>query len=149
MSRRILICGSRDWIDIGPIARVLLGAKARFKEVTVVHGGARGADESAAQVCRSHGFEEEAHFADWKGKGRAAGPIRNREMLDSGVHEVWAFKDGFDWTLRTGGTENMVRIARDAGIPTYVVSRVWAGRESNPQLGDYESLPLTIEVPAP
>lgn len=123
MSRRILICGSREWLDIMPVHRVIAGSNARFGgSIVVVHGGARGADETAAQVCRSHGFAEEPHFADWKGKGRAAGPIRNREMLDSGVHEVWAFKDGFDHTLTRGGTENMVRIAREAGIPCFVVS---------------------------
>lgn len=119
--RRILICGSRDWTDSMPIMRVVQGI-ARGGAATIVHGDARGADAIAAGVADALGLETEAHFADWKGKGRAAGPIRNQEMLDSGVVEVWAFKDGFDWSLRSGGTENMVKIARDAGVPVYVVS---------------------------
>jgi hypothetical protein len=117
--RRILICGSRDWDNHIPIMRVIRGLADG--QTTIVHGGARGADLMAGELARLMGVPEEPHFADWKGKGRAAGPIRNREMLDSGVNEVWAFKDDFDWSLSAGGTENMVRIARDAGVPTYVV----------------------------
>ncbi len=122
MSRRILICGSRDWTDHFPIMRLIRGVADG--QTTIVHGGARGADEMAAGVARTLGVPDEPHFADWKGHGRAAGPIRNEEMLASGVNEVWAFKDRFDWSLQRGGTEHMVRIARDAGLPVYVVSSV-------------------------
>lgn len=120
--RRILVCGSRYWTDWTPIQRMLSGqASAYERQVTVVHGGAGGADAIAGAVARTLDLGEEPHFADWKGKGRGAGPARNREMLDSGVHEVWAFKDDFDWSLTRGGTENMVRIANTAGVPVYVV----------------------------
>lgn len=114
------MCGGREWADAHPIYCLLNGLG---RDCTIVHGGARGADQLAGEVARSLGLTEEPHFADWQGKGRRAGHIRNREMLDSGVHEVWAFKDYFDWTFTRGGTENMVSISKLAGIPTYVVGR--------------------------
>ena len=67
-------------------------------------------------------FKVETFPADWPGHGKAAGPIRNKLMLAQRPHLVVAFKDEFDHTLTRGGTENMVRIAREAGVKTMVVS---------------------------
>jgi hypothetical protein len=41
-------------------------------------------------------------------------------MLEMGPDLVVAFKVDFDHTLSRGGTENMIRIARDAGVPTEI-----------------------------
>jgi hypothetical protein len=117
---RVLICGSRGWTAIEPIRVVLEGYG---RGTTLIHGASRGADNIAVGIAKSRGFEIYSFPADWKGKGRAAGPIRNREMLTANPEVVWAFKINFDWSLKTGGTENMVKIAKEAGIPTYVVSR--------------------------
>ena len=121
---RALICGSRDWLDEFSIRAVLVGLHAEPGRIVVIHGAARGADATAATVAERLGYEVEAFPADWKGHGKAAGAIRNRLMLTEGKPDVvFAFKDNFDWTLSRGGTENMVRIAKEAGIPAYVVSR--------------------------
>lgn len=60
----------------------------------------------------------EPHPADWKRHGRAAGPIRNAEMLDApgGIHYLHCFKDNFDNLLRKGGSENMVKQAMSRRI---------------------------------
>ena len=48
--------------------------------------------------------------AEWKKHGKAAGPIRNRKMLQDGKPDlVLAFPGG-------RGTANMVELATDAGI---------------------------------
>lgn len=131
-ARRMLVCGSRDWCDPLMI-RTLLELTCKYNHPTpvLVHGGARGADNLADAAGRSLGMTVEAFPADWKGKGRAAGPLRNKQMLDSGVDTVVAFKDGFDFTLQRGGTEHMVRIARDAGVACRVLGHnydVWVTR---------------------
>jgi hypothetical protein len=116
---RLLVCGSRDWTDGYPI-RAVLGS---YVGETLIHGAARGADSIADAIGDLFQMEIEKFPADWKGHGRAAGPIRNKLMLTEGKPDVvWAFKDGFDHSMATGGTENMVRIAKEAGIPTYIVS---------------------------
>lgn len=122
---KVLVCGSRDWTDEQPIRLVLGGL--RDVELgcrpIVIHGAARGADTTANKVAANLGCEVWGYPADWDAHGKAAGPIRNKLMLDEGKPNlVVAFKDGFDSTLSKGGTEHMVKIAKAAGIPTYVVS---------------------------
>jgi hypothetical protein len=123
---KILVCGSRDWAKPLLIHTLLDGFLANYEALTIIHGAARGADDAArvwAQACPSR-VTELAFPADWATHGKAAGPIRNQQMLDQGRPElVLAFKDNFNWQLDRGGTENMVKIAHKAGIPTYVVSR--------------------------
>jgi hypothetical protein len=142
---RVLVCGSRNWTDQNMVFAVLDGLYAEatvgylvtdLGGFTLMQGCARGADEIAAwwadnSPMHSHNerpddppFEHLQFPADWNRHGRAAGLIRNQQMLDEGKPNlVVAFKDDFDWTLRRGGTEDMVRRAKAAGIPTYVVSR--------------------------
>lgn len=143
---RVLVCGSRDWDDRNIVTAVLTGLYAEetvgylvtdMDGFTVIEGGARGADQLAAEWAHSSPFHshnvnpdhppfEHLQFhADWNAHGKAAGPIRNQQMLDEGKPDlVLAFKDNFDWTLRRGGTEDMVKRAKKAGVPVYVVSRV-------------------------
>lgn len=51
----------------------------------------------------------EEYPAEWDKHGKAAGFIRNQDMLDSGVDVVVAFPGG-------RGTADMVRRARKAGV---------------------------------
>jgi hypothetical protein len=52
---------------------------------------------------------------------RAAGPRRNRQMLDEGRPQaVYAFHDHLE---NSKGTRDMVTAADEAGVPVYVVSR--------------------------
>jgi|CXWL01.1.fsa_nt_gi hypothetical protein len=122
---RVIFCGSRDWTDYATIEHHMSDMAMSADGLVVVHGGARGADVLAGAAARTLGLFEEEHPADWVGRGRAAGHERNRLMLDLGADHVIAFKDNFDHTLRRGGTENMIRIAREAGISTFVVERPW------------------------
>ena len=123
---RIIICGSRDWVDDSVMRHFLQHWGGPYsplhrREIAIVHGDARGADKMADQIARGLGFSVEPHPADWRGQGRAAGPIRNKLMLDLGVDLVAAFKVGFDGTMKRGGTENMVKIAMAAGVRTIVL----------------------------
>ena len=110
---RILVCGSRDYNDISKVSMIL--RRYRDSHPVIIHGAARGADACASLACRVLGYEEERHPANWKKYGKAAGPIRNREMLDSGIDLVLAFWDG-----KSPGTRNMMAIARKAGVEVKV-----------------------------
>ena len=118
--RRVLFCGGREWNDPIPVRSIL--AALENKGVTLIHGAARGADRLAGALAKEYRIPVEEFPADWRGHGKAAGPIRNKLMLEQKPLFVYAFKDGFDFTYQRGGTENMVRIAKEAGVPTYVVS---------------------------
>lgn len=68
--------------------------------------------------------EQEVHDADWNEYGRAAGPIRNQEMVDAGADVCLAFPTGGP------GTRDCMRRARDAGIRVFDMTYflpVWEG----------------------
>lgn len=121
---RALICGSRTWDKPIPIDMVVGGLAAVYgpSNVTVIHGAARGADSMAASAAHRHGVGCEDYPANWDGHGKAAGPKRNQKMLEVGKPEVvFAFTDDL---ATSRGTADMVRRARAAGLPVYVIGRV-------------------------
>lgn len=94
---RILVTGSRRWTDREVITQALYDVwqEAGFpRDVTVVHGACPygGADAIAAEVAKQHfGWVVDPHPADWKMLKKAAGPIRNQEMVDLGADVCLAF----------------------------------------------------------
>lgn len=76
---KVLVCGSREWVDQASIAREL----AKLPPDTIlVHGACRGADNIAGYVGRLLGFKIRPYKANWTDFKKGAGPIRNQEMLD-------------------------------------------------------------------
>jgi hypothetical protein len=57
--------------------------------------------------------------ADWTKYGKAAGPIRNQEMLDMDPDLVLAFHSDLD---NSKGTKDMVARARKKGVKVIVIS---------------------------
>lgn len=91
--------------------------------MTLIHGAARGADaladEWAVQDGDSEGLTVEAYPAAWDKYGKRAGYIRNQQMLDEGDPDiVVAFRSAGE----SRGTDIMIDLAREAGVPTYVVT---------------------------
>lgn len=132
MSSRIIVCGSTSWTAHNPIRLALKNFSTvedpNVHPITIVHGDAVGADRIAASIAKyEFDLTVEPHPADWRGQGRTAGFQRNRRMLDAGADLVVAFKDNFDHTYKTGGTENMVKIAADAGIPGMIFKSTYGG----------------------
>lgn len=107
---RVLVCGDRKWTDKAMIRIVL---RRLIPPVTIIHGAARGADTLAGEVAYELGFTVERYPADWTKYGRAAGPIRNKEMLTHGRPD---YVIGFHDDLRhSRGTADMKRQAERAG----------------------------------
>ncbi len=90
----------------------------------IVHGGAHGVDEEAHYVAEELGFDVEVVPADWERYGRAAGAIRNREMVETCDHVV-AF-----WNGISRGTESAIKAARAIGMEVDIIpdQRVWRRR---------------------
>jgi hypothetical protein len=111
---RVLICGARDFDDPEAIEKLI----ATFSSDTVViHGCADGADTMAGIFAKRYGLEVLEFPARWDIHGKAAGPIRNKEMLDDGKpSKIYAF---YRNKFISKGTRNMVMQARKAGIPIW------------------------------
>ncbi len=119
--RRVLICGDRDWTDSGPIRR-LISRLVPGRDV-VIEGEARGADRMARNLAKQAGIQVIPFPADWVAQPKAAGPIRNTQMLKEGRPDVVV---AFHASLGVSkGTRHMVLLALRAGVPT----RVWNGEE--------------------
>lgn len=113
---RVIVCGSRDWSDQRIIWNVLSTMAEECEDLEIIHGGARGADTLAGQIAESFNLPVVSMPADWKTFGRAAGPMRNKDMLGKGPDLVIAFRnDG-----KSSGTDHMCQIARRAGVPVRV-----------------------------
>jgi hypothetical protein len=51
----------------------------------LLHGGARGADAAIGRAAHQLGWSSLVMPAQWQRHGRAAGPIRNRELLEQAI----------------------------------------------------------------
>jgi hypothetical protein len=117
---KILICGDRDWHDQYLIARRIHELCVKF-DLTVVHGDCRGADRIAGSRAEAFGCKVKAYPAEWDKYGRAAGPIRNKQML---VEEDPELVIGFHEDIRKSkGTRDMLRIAFKAGKFVELIDR--------------------------
>lgn len=86
-------------------------------DAVIVHGGAKGADRIADDLAWDYGFRTVVYAADWKTHGKAAGPIRNQQMLDAGADLVLAFP-----LPGSKGTLDMIHRAKRAGVDVRVFS---------------------------
>lgn len=107
---KILVCGSRKWSQLGPIMSRL---ERLPKLSTIIEGGCEGADTLARVAAKVIGHDVIEYPANWNGRGRAAGPHRNRLMLDLKPELVIAFHEDFE---RSKGTKDCVGEATRRGI---------------------------------
>jgi hypothetical protein len=120
---RVLVCGSRTFEDEQMVRIVLDGMYHEHGTLTVIEGGARGADRFAGEWADKRILADHVQVpAQWEEYGKAAGPIRNQAMLDYGPELVLAFVD--KPLLESRGTLDMVTRAEEAGIPTYVIEKL-------------------------
>lgn len=121
----ILITGARDWTDAVAIKNVLEPYKN--KRVLLIHGDCRGVDKLAGNAAKDLGFSLSVKPANWTKYGRAAGPIRNKEMVNealayqkAGISTiVLAFHDDLSTSK---GTKQCVGQAEKAGLEIILYS---------------------------
>jgi len=108
---RVLICGDREWNDYKSIVAIL----EKFgKGTIVIHGAARGADSLAGIAGNDLGYEVLKFPAQWDKYGKAAGVIRNQQMLDEGKPDcAVAFHDNIK---SSKGTKDMIKRLEKANI---------------------------------
>lgn len=84
----VVMTGTRHW-PVGPQPRIeatlrlIQSRNPAVQKWVMHHGGCRGADTATGLAAAKAGWQVEVHAANWERYGRAAGPVRNREMVDS------------------------------------------------------------------
>ena len=131
---RILVTGSRNWpsyLDVYNAIRLHATDVNNDANVTIVHGGATGADIISGQIARDLGMIEEVHEANWASCGPEcneshwryrhgkpycprSGFVRNSEMVKLGADVCLAFIYN-----NSKGTRMCADLADKAGIPVH------------------------------
>lgn len=113
--QRVIVCGGRDYSNRELLFEVLDVAHATNPFEALIHGNAKGADQLADEWAAERAVKTLTFTPLWEEHGKAAGPMRNQKMLDTGKpHLVIAFPGG-------RGTADMVRRAQAAGVPVVFV----------------------------
>jgi hypothetical protein len=117
--KRILVTGSRDWGDDKIIRAALWASLEMHGPYTLIHGDCpTGADKIADDYAdmindiSARSIEVIKFPANWSRDGAAAGPIRNRAMVESGVDICYGFIRN-----RSRGATNCVSVALTLGVP--------------------------------
>lgn len=122
---RVIVAGTRSFTDYAlareKLDRIILGLQEDFpcKRIVIITGDANGADQSGNRYAYDRGYTLRKFPAEWRKYGRAAGPIRNAQMMDFAkeTHPVLvAFWDG-----KSRGTKNMIDTAKREGASVYVI----------------------------
>jgi len=112
---KILVCGGRHFVDAAYIYDTLDALRARLNISEIIAGGAQGADTLATEWAEERSIPYRVFLAAWHEHRRAAGPIRNQQMLDEGKPDlVVAFPGG-------RGTADMIKRAHAAGVAVETV----------------------------
>lgn len=85
-----------------------------FNITEVVCGGAKGVDISGWHWAIENNIPVRMFPADWKAHGKAAGPLRNKQMAEYSSQLI-AFWDG-----KSRGTRNMIETAKKLGLKVHV-----------------------------
>lgn len=109
---RTIIAGSRHLTDPELVERAVIASG--FKISVVLSGRARGIDQLGEGWAKKNGTPVELYPANWNEHGRAAGPLRNREMV-SKAEALIAVWDGV-----SRGTEDCIAEARRRGLKVFV-----------------------------
>lgn len=108
----IAVIGSRNFSDY----ELLESTLASLPQVTrFVSGGAKGADALAEIYAEKNQIPVIVFKPDWEKYGKAAGVIRNREIIEAAEMLV-AFWDG-----ESKGTASSLAFAQKKGIPIQTV----------------------------
>ena len=120
---RLLVFGDRNWEDPKRVEFMILGYWDQFgcyeDEFVVISGGAPGADTHAREACEKHNFDFIEYPAKWNIYGRAAGIIRNQQMIDEGkpTDGIGFHKD----ISNSKGSKDMLQRLTKHGIPCHII----------------------------
>lgn len=115
---KIVVGGCRDFFDYSLISShldALLEGYPSTDTIVFLSGHCSGVDQLTERYAAEHCYSVMLFPAEWNRYGRAAGPIRNKSMVEIADHIV-AFWDG-----HSRGTASLIRLARKSGKPVTIV----------------------------
>ena len=122
---RIIICGGRHFDNYDMLSNVMDDVMSEFDlsfdQIEIVSGHCSGADKLGEAFAKNHNICCKIFPADWSSYGRAAGPIRNSEMIsyasESDIPIVVAFV-----SPKSKGTVDTVNKAKAKQFKVFVTN---------------------------
>ena len=113
----VVIAGSREYSDYEELKNFVtesIGVYMKNAEPVILSGGCRGADCLGERLAAERGWEIRRYPPEWEKYGKAAGPIRNKKMVDD-CHFAICF-----WNGKSRGTKNLIRYAEMKQKPVFL-----------------------------
>ena len=100
------IVGSRTFNDYDLFKNLIFEhAFVEIKDLKIISGGCYGTDKLAERFAKEYKIDIQVHNADWSKFGKAAGPIRNKIMIEKSDFVIAFIKD------ESIGTKNSIKLA--------------------------------------
>ena len=115
MSFKVVVAGGRKFNDYKMLEANLDNLLSKMEDIEIVSGVANGADKLGERYSKERGYKLKQFPADWNTHKYAAGPIRNKQMLDY-CDAVIVFWDGV-----SRGSMNMINITKKANKPIRII----------------------------
>jgi hypothetical protein len=109
---KIIVAGSRSIESLGVVTRAI--EESGFKITEIVSGHAKGVDRLGEQYALMRGIPTKIFPANWDKHGKAAGPMRNREMADYADAAIVV------WDGVSVGTKHMIYEMNKRGKKCYI-----------------------------
>ena len=147
---RLIVCGGRNFADKNFVWETLGRIHSKRRIDLLIEGGqvtrdpvngVIGADSIAWGWAVTWGVPVRTFAADWDRLGKAAGPIRNQQMLDEGLANGCLGFQGGDGTL------DMLSRAHKAGITIMTPGWNWSPQTHPKAKPASEVLPAPTDLP--
>lgn len=115
---KLVVAGTRTFRDYELLRKALFSQYyfyIAFNNLEIVSGAADGADRLGEKYAKENNLKLTRFPADWKKYGKAAGPIRNRQMAEYADQAI------VFWDAHSKGTLNMIQTMRKLGKKVNVV----------------------------
>ena len=115
MDTRIIVAGSRTFNDYKMLSSALSGYRKPSEAITIISGGAIGADQLGERFARENGILIKRFPAQWNLYGKRAGYLRNIEMMNFALQGEKSILIAF-WDGSSKGTKHMIDNAKKHGM---------------------------------
>ena len=115
---KVIIAGSRSFADYEKLKSVcdsILPNQYSEPRISILSGTSSGSDSLGERYANERGYTLNRYPADWKQYGKAAGPIRNRQMVEDADAAI-VFWDG-----QSRGTKNLIEEAKKQGLIVRII----------------------------
>ena len=119
---RIIICGGRHFNDYNTLETLVDSAiyekGINYNEIEIISGHCAGTDTLGELYAKNHNIACKLFPAEWTKYGRAAGPIRNTQMVEYASKSTFPIVVAFI-SPRSKGTMDTVKKATQKGFAIY------------------------------